>query len=137
MISQEDFEGWVDFMNETIDQFLYELPDEVGDTLDFSTESLSTLEEWLMSKYSSPAEILQPSENWWIDRASRYVGETLRRSAGGEWDIELSEPSAAFYGLPVIRKEGAWIECPASLVTASLDRREGDYIRAVVENLSE
>jgi hypothetical protein len=137
MISQEDFEGWVEFMDETISQFLHDLPDEVSDKLDYSTESLSALEEWLMNEYSSPADILQPSENWTIDRASRYVGETLRRSAGGVWDIELSGPSAAFYGLPVIRKSGAWTECPASLVTASLDRREGEYIRSVVGNLSE
>ena len=107
MISQEDFEGWVEFMDETISQFLHDLPDEVSDKLDFSTESLSALEEWLMNEYSSPADILHPSENWTIDRASRYVGETLRRSAGGVWDIELSKPSAAFYGLPMIRKSGA------------------------------
>ena len=70
MISQEDFEGWVEFMDETISQFLHDLPDEVSDKLDYSTESLSALEEWLMNEYSSPADILQPSENCCSSRIS-------------------------------------------------------------------
>jgi len=135
MISEEDFEGWVEFMDTTLNQFFDELPEAMRDELDFSLESLDVLESWLLNRYASPAEILQPSENWSIDRASRYVGETLRRLAGGEWDLVRSDPSAAFYGLPVIKNAKGWTECPASLVTASLARREGDFIKNVVSTL--
>ncbi len=137
MIDQEGFEGWLLFMDDTIQQFLDELPEEVSQRLDFTPESLDALEGWLLSKYESPAAILQPSENWYLDRAAKYVGETIRRSAGGEWAINLDNPSIVFYGVPVIKRAGSsYAECPASLVTASLDRRRGNYIRMVAENIA-
>ncbi len=43
------------FMEDTIKQFLDELPEEVAHQLDFTPESLDTLEGWLLSKYYSPA----------------------------------------------------------------------------------
>jgi hypothetical protein len=137
MIDREGFEGWLIFIDITIKQFLDELPEEVAQRLDFTPGSLDALEAWLLSKYESPAAILQPSENWFLDRSAKYVGETIRRSAGGEWDINLDNPSVVFYGVPVIRREGSsYTDCPASLVTASLDRRQGTYIRKIVENMA-
>jgi hypothetical protein len=135
MIDQEGFEGWVIFIDATIKQFLDELPEEVSQRLDFTPESLDALEGWLLSKYDSPAVILQPSENWYLDRAAKYVGETIRRNAGGEWSINLDDPSLVFYGLPVIKRASGYLDCPASLVTASLDRRRGNFIRKIVENI--
>jgi hypothetical protein len=135
MIDREGFEGWVIFIDATIKQLLDELPEEIAQRLDFTPESLDVLEGWLLSKYDSPAAILQPSENWYIDRASKYVGETIRRNAGGEWAINLDDPSYAYYGVPEIRSERFVAECPATLVTASLDRRRGNFIREVVENI--
>ena len=135
MIDREGFEGWVIFIDATIEQFFDQLPDEVAQRLNFTPESLDALEEWLLSKYDSPAAILQPSENWYLDRAAKYVGETIRRNAGGEWAINLDDPSYAYYGVPEIRSERGGAVCPATLVTASLDRRRGNYIRTVVENI--
>jgi hypothetical protein len=138
MESQDDFEGWLMFMDDTIQQLFDELPQDVSQRLDFTPESLETLEKWLLSKYPSPAAILQPSENWLLDRLARYVGETIRRTAGGEWSIELNNPSIVFYRLPVIRRVegGGYADCPAALITASLDRRRGNYIRTIVQNIA-
>jgi hypothetical protein len=135
MIDREGFEAWVMFIDATIKQLLDELPEEVSQRLDFTPESLDVLEGWLLSKFDSPAAILQPSENWYIDRVSKYVGETIRRNAGGEWSINLDDPSLVFYGLPVIERKNGYPDCPASLVTASLDRRRGNFIRKIVENI--
>jgi hypothetical protein len=136
MIDQEGFEGWLLFIDDALQQFLDEVPDGVSQRLDFTPRSLDALEAWLLNKYDSPAAILQPSENWYLDRAARYVGETIRRSAGGEWAINLDNPSVVFYGVPVIKgMESSYTECPASLVTAALDRRRRNYIRMVVENI--
>jgi hypothetical protein len=135
MVDEEGFEGWLLFVDDTIQQLLDELPKEISQRLDFTPESLDVLEGWLLGKYDSPAAILQPSENWFLDRAAKYVGETTRRAVGGEWGIELHDPSYVYYGLPEIRTERGWVECPATLVTASLDRRRGDYIRKVVEHM--
>jgi hypothetical protein len=136
MIDREGFEGWVVFIDATIKQLLDELPEDVAQRLNFTPESLDALEGWLLSKYDSPAAILQPSENWYLDRAAKYVGETIRRNAGGEWDINLDNPNVAFYGVPVIKRvESNYTDCPASLVTASLDRRRGNFIRKIVKNM--
>jgi hypothetical protein len=135
MIDQEGFEGWFLFIDATIRQLIDELPEEVAGRLDFTTESLDALESWLLSKYDSPAAILQPTENWYLDRAAKYVGETIRRNAGGEWTIELEDQHYAYYGVPEIRSEHFAAECPSTLVTASLDRRRGNYIRRIVENM--
>jgi hypothetical protein len=123
-------------MDATIKQFLDELPEELAQRVDFTPESLDALEGWLLSKYDSPAAILQPSESWYLDRAAKYVGETIRRNAGGEWAIELEDPNYVYYGLPEIRNKHFAAECPATLVTASLDRRRGNYIRKIVENMA-
>ncbi|VTR96940.1 hypothetical protein [Tuwongella immobilis] len=135
MIDKDGFEAWVMFVDDTIAQLLSELPEDTSQQLNFTPESLDVLEGWLLSKYDSPHAILQPSENWYIDRASKYVGETIRRNAGGEWAINLDDPSYAYYGVPEIRSERFSTECPASLVTASLDRRRGNFIRTIVENI--
>jgi hypothetical protein len=135
MIDRDGFEGWLIFMDETIQQFVDDLPEEVACRLDFTPGSLEPLELWLLNKYASPADILQPSENWLLDRVSRYVGETIRRAAGGNWGIDLDRPNYVFYGIPEIRNERGGAECPASLVTASLDRRRGNYMKTVVQNM--
>ncbi|VTS00359.1 hypothetical protein [Tuwongella immobilis] len=135
MIDRDGFEAWLMSTEDTNKQFLSELPDEISHRLNFTLESLDVLERWLLDKYDSPADILQPSENWFIDQASKYVGETVRRNAGGTWNINLDDPSLVFYGLPVVTRANGYSDCPASLVTASLDRRRGNFIRTVVENI--
>jgi hypothetical protein len=53
------------------------------------------------------------------------------------WDIELDNEDRVFYRLPVIRFADGAEACPLALVTASLDRRTGQYLRTVVENYQE
>lgn len=136
METHEDFEDWLMFMEGTIQQLMLEVPGELASSLNYAPAALDLLESWLMGRFPSTQAILQPENNWLLDRLARYVGETFRRNAGGEWDIELTNERDAFFGLPVIKKQGSWVECPASLVTASLDRRRGNYMRTILDNLS-
>lgn len=128
------FNEWVNTMESAIEQFLKALPKETAEQLDFTLPSLSVMEKWLLERYDSLQAIMLPEEAFYLDRAARYVGETILKYAQGEWDIDLENPYAAYYQRPVIRT-ASWIDCPSTLVTASLDRRKGNYIQQVVSNL--
>jgi hypothetical protein len=104
--------------------------------MDFSADSLSVIEAWLLNEYSSPVDLLRKSEKTVIDMVARYVGETFRRNLGGTWRLELSNKQSVFYGLPVIEKFGLWTECPVSLVTAATDRRSGIFMGGVLNAIA-
>ena len=136
MVTRDDFEAWLMFLDDCISQLIGYLPNDVSARLDFTPESLVPLESWLLATYDSPALILERSEVWVLDRCTRYVGEVLRINSGGVWDIDLVNEDNTFFGLPVVKK-GRWVDCPASLVTAALDRRQGNYMKRVIEKLIE
>jgi hypothetical protein len=66
-------------------------------TLDYSAESLDTLEPYLQGKLAAGAnrELLK-------SQAGRYVGETFRKLVGGKWELCLKEPSYLYFKMPVI-----------------------------------
>ena len=137
MISQGDrFQYWLIDMDNAIDRFLELLPKHIKGQLDYSLESLSVLEAWLIDCYPSVDKIKPKSEMYVLDGASRYVGELFRRYLGGKWFIDYSDQKNAFYGLPQLHgMTGQTTQfCPMSLVTASLDRRTGRYIFTILEN---
>lgn len=80
---QDRFEFWLMEMNDSIQRFLDSLPEEIARQLGFSVDSLTCLELWLISRYQGPAEIMRPTEAQAHDGAARYIGETFRRSLGG------------------------------------------------------
>jgi len=49
--SKEEFQDWLDHMEEALDAWLDRLPEEVRDKLDFSIDSLDALEGWLLERY--------------------------------------------------------------------------------------
>lgn len=131
--SQDDFELWVFKMEDALNEFFVQLPDDVRRGLDFSPASLDVLETWLLERYPSPRSLLATSEKYTLDGAARYIGETLRKNVGGHWTIDLDNPKNAFFGLPILT--GYRIpDSPHSLATASMDRRTGSYLRTVLEN---
>ena len=111
--SRDDFDGWLLFMDDTLSQFFAELLPDIAARLDFTPKSLSVLEHWLLDRYESPTSIMRDSENFVLDRASRYVGETIRRSVPtAAWDIDLENKDMVYYGVPVIRNGGKCVDCP-------------------------
>lgn len=125
-------------MDDAIEAFIRGLPKEVSVKLDYSPESLDSLEDWLMNAYSSPQDALEEQGNSVIDGASRYVGETFRKNLGGNWFINSSDSKVIYYGIPQLQSmRGQRIPiCPLAMVTSSLDRRRGDYIRMILTNMA-
>lgn len=134
IVTRDDFETWLFSMDEELDAFFSSLPANIIKKLDYSLDSLLELEALILKKFDSINSIMATENKLELDRLARYVGESIRKSVGGKWDIELDDPSDAFYRLPVMTHEKYGRECPVTLVTASTDRRKGDYIFKVANN---
>ena len=133
MLSEEQFQDWLAHMDEALARFLARLPAEVTDRLDGSPDSLGALEAWLLERYPTMVSILADEERLHLDGAARYVGEVFRKELGGHWRIRLNDPKYAFHGIPELwfLEEKDTPVAPITLVTASLDRRTGEYISLV------
>lgn len=134
--TRADFEHWLFEMDDRLEEFVSVLPSTLSTQMDYSADSLSLLEEWLLTKYGSVDEILKESEKQMLDMLARYVGETLRKNVGGIWNIDLKNKKNVYYRMPVIEKQGNWTECPVTLVTASTDRRSGNFMTGVLNSIA-
>ncbi len=133
--SRDSFEEWLFYMDDAIDRFLQNLPDDTRAKLDYSIGSMDTLEDWMLRRYPSPEAALAPEEKEYIDGAARYVGETIRKMANAIWSIELKNKRDAYFQLPIIvpRAGKGVLCCPHTTVSACLDRRQPGWLRGVVE----
>ena len=132
-LTRDDFEDWLFDMDDELEALLAAVPVHLSERLDFGLESLKALEAHLLERYADIASIKVESEWRAFDRYLRYVGETVRRTAGGRWDIDLDRPGNVYYRMPVIVGPRYGPVCPVTLVTASLDRRRGDYLYGVAK----
>lgn len=132
-LSQDEFEVWLFEMDDELDVFISETAAEIGNKLDFSEESLDILEDWMLARYKTVDELMADSQKIIWDRIARYIGETIRKKYNLIWKIELQRPNDVYYGLPVMtdKKGKNNYECPHSLATATVDRREKGYLRMV------
>ena len=141
MRTTEEVEVWLADMENALGRLMQSIPESLCERLDYSLASLDALETWLLSRYSNLKEAHNPEGIILLDAAGRYVGEVVRRRADAEWYVELRKPDDAFLGIPVLRKAATnrqgnvYVDYayPLSLVTASLDRRIGSFIRSIVE----
>src|SRR5688572_17332083 len=95
--SEAEFEKWLKVMVQELTTFYSEVPADIAQGLDYSTDSLIRLEHWLLKNYRSIDQLCQDPQT--LDRAARYVGETLRRAVGGRWLVELRDDDA-YFGYP-------------------------------------
>ena len=130
---KEDFQCWLASMSEHLEEFAERFADVDRDRLDFSPSSLDVAEAWILRHYPSTKSMLDSREGQRVNGAACYVGETYRRVAGGTWTIDLDDPDSVFHALPILENNGNII-CPLSLVTATADRRTGNFLRTVLEN---
>ncbi|MFZ3001542.1 MAG: hypothetical protein WA071_14535 [Undibacterium umbellatum] len=133
------FEIWLMDMSDALENFLNSLPKDVSEKLDFSPDSLNILENYILTKYSGSSEILAADASKMVDGMARYVGQTFRRSFNGKWIIDYNDKKNAFYGLPQIANMQGQVTqfCPATLVTASVHRKTGIFIKTVYNNYLE
>ena len=85
--TQENFEEWVSYIPEKMEQFTNEFAKENHLILDYTMDSLDDLERWILDHYSNAQELIADSEI--LDRLTIYLGETVRNYIGGRWVIDL------------------------------------------------
>jgi hypothetical protein len=136
-VSKRDrFQYWLAEMDDAIERLVNSAPSGMREKLDGSDESLSALEQWVLSKYANPSEASAASEAVFVDGAARYVGEVLRNRTGSKWGIDLENSKDVFYGIPTLRGGSLKVPlCPLTTVTASTDRRTGSYFSTILRNV--
>jgi len=134
---EERFQYWLADMDDALERFVALLPQDDRIRFDFSVESLSILEEYLLGEFDSFDVNASQDRRLMLDGASRYLGETVRRLTGGRWWLELRDPEQANFGMPVLGGFANEVPpiCPFFVVTASIDRRTGSHIQSVVAHL--
>ena len=146
MVNKEEafdlFQYWLMDSPDAIERMMDRLPAEVKNQIDYSVESLDVLEAYLLNQYASIDEIDQEPPDI-LNGYAIYVGDTFRKVAKSltqiepiKWTIDLDNTDSLFYNLPVI-KLGAYTNFPMGLVTASLDRRRGNYLSTILKNFLE
>lgn len=132
--SREAFEAWLAGDLEAREE-LYEL---IGADPGVGVDSLDKVEAFLLRRYDGPEAALRLDERGVLDAAARHVGLVMVLGIDdATWDIDLTDADDVYYRLPVVRIADGAVECPLSLGTAALDRRTGDYLRTVVQNLAD
>ncbi|MBA4603119.1 hypothetical protein [Thermoactinomyces mirandus] len=122
-------------MDDKLDEFLEIMPQDLN--LDFSPQSLLRSEAWMLEIYSTVKDILKENEKSTLDFLARYAGEVYRKNFNGKWKLFLDDPDNVIYELPVVMISGLDPICPITEVTASLDRRRGDYIYDLFQKTAE
>jgi hypothetical protein len=129
----DSFQYWLMDMSDALERMKNSLPKDISEKLNYSIESLDTLENWILEQYPTVNDIIPQKEASIVDGYARYVGETFRKYLGGKWIIELDNPKHVFYNMPEIDTKSLR-DCPLSLVIASTDRRTGHYISDILKH---
>jgi hypothetical protein len=129
--SRQQFDAWRASIDDYVHDFLAWLPPETGKAMDFAPASLDVLEAWLLKRYPNIDSMLVPEEAFVLNGLACYIGETIRRSAGGRWTINLEDPKMVYYGMPVLVDVPGQFgpKSPAALATTAADRRTGHFLR--------
>lgn len=137
MINNEElFQYWLADMDDAIDGFRSRLPEIVAQKLDYSKTSLVTISTWLITNYLTVESIKKDSEKTSLDGAARYIGQTFRKHLGGKWVIDYMNEKNAFYGLPQLAEmKGQRVQqCPHTLVTVTIGRKDPNFLITLLEN---
>ena len=134
MHSRDEFQTWLALDLEVRDE-LYAM---MGTELSVDVASLDELEAWLLSRYDGLEAILTLDQRGIADAAARHVGLVLVLNIDDAvWDIDLDNEKSVYYRLPVVRMRSGLEACPVTMVTTSLHRRTGTFLRSVAEALME
>jgi len=96
---------------------------------DFSRESLIELERFILTSWPDKKAFLEEADPNFVDGATRYIGESFMRLAGGEWFLD-EDPDFIYSGFPVFRfdSENKTAVSPFHLMTTILARRNGEVL---------
>ena len=127
------FKCWLKDIPNILDSFISRMPKEIAEKLDFSMESLDIVEKYLLDKYENNKQIMFEEPFYILDGYAVYVGETFLRVIDNpiiHWKLELNEEDV-YYNLPILEGRTT-LDCPLTIVTASLDRRTGKFCSSLL-----
>ncbi|WP_145477583.1 hypothetical protein [Stenotrophomonas rhizophila] len=129
--SREDFQIWLASDVEVRDELYAMMPDDPGRDM----ASLDAVEAFLLGRFANPDAALSLEHRAVLDAVARHIGLVMVLALGeASWDIDLDDPDNVYYRLPIVRMEDGSEECPLSMATAALDRRQPGYLRGVAES---
>jgi hypothetical protein len=137
--TRDEFEQWLFEIDNVLEEFVKQFQAGERQLLNLSPESLDIVERWLLATYPNTKAAIAKSESIAINKAACYVGETFRKQLGGHWDINITDSKYVYYGLPELRGDSKATTpiCPHTLVTASIDRKTGIFLKTVLKNSKE
>ncbi|RBP62501.1 hypothetical protein DFO66_1147 [Brevibacterium sanguinis] len=102
---------------------------------DLSPESLPMIEHFVLSRFSTTAEVVAEENRRFTEGLIRYLGETYLRAVGGAWDHDETTGN----GMPFIRPDSA--EGPlrgepiplVAVILTAVDERTGTIFTAVLD----
>ncbi|WP_404811631.1 hypothetical protein ACIRNY_07020 [Capnocytophaga canimorsus] len=131
-IEQEKLQQFIFEIDDILEKFIDELNQE-GYDLDYTLESLSTLEKFILNKdITNQDEHINIRTNCWI-----YLGETFRRIAQkGIWEVSMNDDNTMNYGLYVIahynEEETEFV--PIRYIKAFIIKKEQGFLKSVIKN---
>lgn len=126
---QEKFEQFLFMMDDLLEGFVKKASAK-GYNLDYSLESLDRLEEYHTGTESGM------DESTFIYDASQYLGEVVRKTYGGKWQLSIDDPTDVYYGFPVLVGHSPHDVgfCPYQVVRAFTMKKKRGLMRRAVEN---
>lgn len=133
--TQVDFQEWIFWISDKIDQFTNEFAEKNSLILDYTLASLNDLEKWILKHYSDAHELI--ADHRTLDYLTIYIGETFRQYIGGKWVIDLKNKRNAYYSMPTLTDpsyRGITYIAPMTFATACISRNKGNYISGILMN---
>lgn len=133
--TQEDFQEWIFYISDKMDQFTNEFAKDNHLILDYTRASLDDLERWILNHYSNIQALIEDRDT--LDRLTIYIGQTFRKYLGGKWVIDLKNKKNAYYSMPALTDpsyRGEVYIAPMTFATACINRNRGNYISWILTN---
>ncbi|HYF67413.1 MAG TPA: hypothetical protein VD884_04720 [Ohtaekwangia sp.] len=131
----ENFKTWVTFIDDRVNNWKKEIPEDIANQFDWSLKSLPQVERYILSHYTRErvANIENKKD---IDAIASYIGETFRlHLPNARWSLEIDDKRNIDYNIPTVVTTplaGAPIS-PFSMILRVLNDKSGDVLRRIFE----
>jgi hypothetical protein len=131
----ENFKTWITFIDDRVNDWKKEIPEDIVKQLDWSLESLHEVERYILNNYTRE-HILNQENKKAIDALASYIGETFRlHLPNARWNLELDDKRNIDFNTPTIVTNppaGAPIS-PFPMILRILNDKSGGVLRRIFE----
>ena len=98
----ENFKTWVTFIDDRVNDWKKEIPEEIAKQFDWRLESLHHVEHYLLNHYTRE-RVLDKENKKAIDALASYIGETFRlHLPHARWNLELKDRRNIDFNTPTV-----------------------------------